>query len=210
MLVVNVVGACVFVAVGLHFYLADHWVFGLFLAVWAGVITPILVWQRLRRARNLYGSTRRTDERTGETLARPGVAESASARGAARRWIGAADLPSPLGRMTTSYQLALLEVVGGVLFLRLRAEPLMRLMFRVQTLSLRPDEVEAVFPARSRFRIPAIGIRPRQGPPSYFLTAAGPLRWYFGQISSDRAEILAAIESAGFPVSWEERRFSRA
>jgi hypothetical protein len=210
MLIVNAVGLCVFVALGLHFYFADHSTFGLFLAVWAGVITPILVWQKLRRARNLYDSTRRTDERTGVTLARPPVASSTSARGAIQRWIGAADLPSPLGRITTTYHVAVLEIIDGALTLRLRPEPLMRLTLRIQTLNLRPDEVEAVFPARSRIRIPAIGVRPLHGPPSYFLTAAGPLRWYFGRISSDRAEILAAIESAGFPVTWEERGFSRA
>ena len=210
LLIVNVIGLCVFVALGLHFYFADHSTFGLFLAVWAGVITPLLGWQRLRRARGLYDSTRRTDERTGETLAHPAVARSASASSAVQRWIGAADLPSPLGRITTTYQVAVLEIVDGALSLRLRPEPLMRLTLRLQTLSLRPDEVEAVFPARGRIRIPAIGIRPLQGPPSYFLTAAGPLRWYFGRISNDRAAILAAIESAGFPVTWDERRFSRA
>jgi hypothetical protein len=82
--------------------------------------------------------------------------------------------------------------------------------FGVEPLSLSPAEVEAVYPARGRLRAPAIGIRPLHGPPSYFLTAPGRLRWYFGPWSGDRASILSAIEAAGFPVEWEERNFSRS
>lgn len=210
LLLVNLVGVCVIVAVGLHYYFADHSTFALLIAVWAGVVAPIVWWQKLRRARGLYDATRRHDDWTGKSLARPAVSESASARSAVERWIGAADLPSPLGRVTTTYQVAVLEIVDGTLILRLRPEPLMRLTLRIETLRLHPEQVEAVFPARGRLRIPAIGIRPVDRPPSYFLTAAGPLRWYFGPISSDRAAILTAIESAGFPVAWEERMFSRA
>jgi hypothetical protein len=210
LLIVNVVGICVFVAVGLHLYFgADHSTFGLLIAVWAGVITPVAWWQKLRRARSQHDPTRRNDDRTGNVLA-PSVADPPSEVSAAERWIGAADLPSPFGRVTTTYQVAVLEIVDGSLTLRLRPNALVRLALRVETLKLRPEDVEAVYPARGRLRIPAIGIRPVHRPPSYFLTAAGPLRWYFGRISSDRSAILSAIESAGFPVAWEERKFSRA
>ena len=208
MLVANVVGVCVIVAVGLHGYVADDSTFGLLIAVWAGVIAPIVWWQRLRRAGGLYDSTRRKDGLTGKTLAAPLVAEQGAQ---ASRWIGAGDIATPLGRVTTTYQVAVLEIVDGRLILRLRPGSLMRALMRtLSPLSLSPTDVEAVFPARGRLRIPAIGIRPVDGPPAYFLTASRLVPWYFGRVSGDRAVILSAIQAAGFPVDWDERRFSRA
>jgi hypothetical protein len=209
-LVVCGIGLCVFVALGLNFYFSDHSTFGLFMAVWAGVITPIAWWQKLRRARSLYDKRHRKDDRTGETLAPPSVSDLAAARDHATRWTGAADMPTPLGRMTTTFQVAVLEIIDGMLILRLRPDALMRGVLRAEPLMLRATNVEAVFPARGRLRLPAIGIRPVDGPPSYFLTAPRRLPWYFGRISGDRPAIVAAIESAGFPVAWEERTFSRA
>jgi hypothetical protein len=119
-------------------------------------------------------------------------------------------MPTPLGRITTTFQVAVLEIVDGTLILRLRPDPLLRHVLRAEPLRLRPTDVEAVFPARGRLRLPAIGIRPAYGPPSYFLTAPQWLPWYFGRISRNRPTILAAIQSALFPVAWEERTFSRA
>jgi hypothetical protein len=210
LLIVNIVGVCVFVALGLHYYFTDHSAFGLLIAVWAGVIAPITWWQKLRRTKSLHDRTSRTDEVTGKTFSPPGRPKQRSASQQGRRWRGAADLPTSLGRVTTTAQVAILEIVDGTLTLRLRPYSLMRRVLRVETLRLRPADTEAVFPARARLRLPAIGIRPMHGPPSYFVTASWWLPWYFGRISRDRSAILAAIESAGFPVTWEERRFSRS
>jgi hypothetical protein len=205
-LVANVIGACVFVAIGLDLYVAGHSVFGVLIAVWAVVITPLAWWQKLRRARSVYDSARRSDDRTGMTLAPPIDAE----REQASRWVGAADIPTPFGRITTTYQVAVLEILEGKLILRLRPGALTHTVVRAKPLSLLPTDVEAVFPARGRLRIPAIGIRPVGRPPSYFLTASRLVPWYFGRISGDRAAILSAIQSAGFPVDWDERSFSRS
>jgi hypothetical protein len=60
-----------------------------------------------------------------------------------------------------------------------------------------PRDVEAIFPARTRLRSKAIGIRPHGQPPSYFLTVA-----------NDRSVILNSIANRGFPVQWDERRYS--
>jgi hypothetical protein len=60
-----------------------------------------------------------------------------------------------------------------------------------------PSDVEAVFPARGRLRSAAIGIRPRNEPPAYFFT-----------VGQDRSVILTTLATAGFPVDWNERRYS--
>ncbi len=119
-------------------------------------------------------------------------------------------MPTPFGRISSTNPLAVLAIVDSTLILRLRPEALTQWTCGVEPLALSPSEVEAVYPARGRLRAPAIGIRPLHGPPSYFLTAPGRLRWYFGPWSADRASILSAIEAAGFPVEWEERDFSRS
>jgi len=98
--------------------------------------------------------------------------------------------------MTASTPLAVLELSDRSLTLRVRPGFLASL-FGAKALVVSPDDVEAVFPARGRLRSKAIGIRPLRQPPSYFLT-----------VGADRAPILSAIASAGFPVEWDERGFS--
>jgi hypothetical protein len=209
LVVANVIGGCIGVAVGLALYIDQGWPFGVVIAVWAVVATPMSCLWRVRRGRRLRDATRREDGLTGEALTRPAVAVPATCKSGSQ-WTGAADVPTPLGRINATNPLAVLAVVDSTLTLRLRPALLARLQFGVEPLALRPPEVEAVFPARGRFRAPAIGIRPLHGPPSYFLTAPGRIRWYFGPWSGDRPAILRTIEAAGFPVQWEERAFSRA
>ena len=207
----NVVGASLGVALGLALYIGQNSLLGLAIAVWALVATPVMWRMRVRRGRRLHDPTRaQRDRRTGETLT-PRVSDTrALPRGDRLRWTGAADVPTALGRINATNPLAVLTVAGSTLSLRIRPERLVRHTAAVEPMVLTPAEVEAVFPARARFRWPAIGIQPRSGPPSYFLTARGRLRWYFGPWSADRGAILTAIERAGFPVEWDERGFSRS
>jgi hypothetical protein len=107
-------------------------------------------------------------------------------------------MPGSMGRMNASTPLAVLELSGHSLTLRVRPSFLAS-MFGAKALVVSPDEVEAVYPARGRLRYKAICIRPLKQPPSYFLT-----------VGSDRASILSAIASAGFHVEWDERGFSYA
>jgi hypothetical protein len=209
-LVWNGIGVCVGVAVGLGLYLGQHSYFGLAIAVWAVAGTPIVWCWHVRNSRRLHDPARRSDRRTGRTLTPPSATGTAAAGDHAHEWTGAADVPTPFGRINATNPLAVLAIVDSKLTLHVRPQPLARWTRGVEPLALSPAEVEAVFPARARLRAPAIGIRPLHGPPSYFLTAPGPVRWYIGQWSSDRASILEAIEAAGFPVDWEERAFSRS
>ena len=110
------------------------------------------------------------------------------------RWVGAASVPGNLGRMNASTPLAVLELNGPLLTLRIRPRFISKL-FGMSTLRVEPDGVEAIFPAKGRLRYPAICIRPRGEPPFYFLLG-------------DRASILTTLAAAGFPVEWEERAYS--
>ena len=100
--------------------------------------------------------------------------------------------------MTTSFPLAVLEIDGPSLSLRIRPRMMARL-FDTQTLKVAPAEVDVVFPCRARLRWPAIGIRCHGQPPSYLVT-----------MNDDRSTVLSLIAAAGFPVEWKERRFSYA
>jgi len=208
--VMNAVGICAVVALGLALYIGQNSGIGLFVAVWALVAAPI-TWLLVVQSRHrLYDPTRREDQRTGQILAPPPVSEGNDTRESARRWIGGTDVPGPYWRINTSTPFAMLEVVESSLILRVRPEAFARLTLGIETVVVSPSEVEAVFPARNRFRVPAIGIRPSHGPPSYFLTAPFGPRRYVRSRSTDRPSILSAVEAAGFPVEWEERRFSRS
>jgi hypothetical protein len=100
--------------------------------------------------------------------------------------------------MNASTPLAVLEIRERSLTLRVRPSFLAAL-FGAKGLVVTPEQVEVIFPARGRLRHKAIGIRPIGEAPSYFLTVGG-----------DRAPILSAIATAGFPVDWDERGFSYA
>ena len=145
-----------------------------------------------RSRRRLSDPAVRRDRPTGETVA------PVLTPGPFGRWTGAADMPGSMGRMNASTPLAVLELSGSSLTLRVRPSFLASL-FGAKALVVSPDQVEEVFPARGRLRSKAICIRPINQPPSYFLTVGG-----------DRAPILSAIAAAGFRVEWDERGFSYA
>jgi hypothetical protein len=105
-------------------------------------------------------------------------------------------VPGGLGRVNASTPLAVLELDAETLTLRIRPQFMQRI-FGVQILVVKPDDVEVICPSRGRLRYKAIAIRPKARPPSYFLMG-------------DRSAILSAISVAGFPVEWEERRYSVA
>jgi hypothetical protein len=138
-------------------------------------------------------SAARQDVPTG-ALVVPPPADSYRPVAPVARWIGAADVPGQLGRMKATTPLAVLELVGPNLSLRVRPQVVSR-FFGVRPLRVEPPEVEAIFPAKGRLRTQAICIRPHGQPPHYFLLG-------------DRASILAAIAAAGFPVEWAERAYS--
>jgi hypothetical protein len=209
-LIWNAIGVCVAVPLGLALYIGQGSTFGLAIAIWALLATPIMWRWRVRNGRRLHEPANRNDRRTGQTLMPPAPTGIPAVGESATQWTGAADLPTPFGRISSTNPLAVLAIADSTLTLRLRPEALARWTCGVEPLALNPSEVEAVYPAHGRLRAPAIGIRPLHGPPSYFLTAPGRLRWYFGPWSADRALILSAIEAAGFPVEWEERTFSRS
>jgi hypothetical protein len=207
-LVWNLLGACVAVAFGLALYIGQSSNFGLAIAIWALLATPIMWRWLLHSGRRLHDPANRNDNRTGKTFTPSPPGGIPAVGDNTRRWTGAAGVPTPFGRISSTNPLAVLTIADSTLTLRLRPEALARWTCGVEPLTLSPSETEAVYPARGRLRAPAIAIRPLHDPPSYFLTAPGRLHWYFGLWSADRASILSAIEAAGFPVEWEERIFS--
>jgi hypothetical protein len=188
-------------------YLADDSVYALVLAGWALVVTPIVLLRRVRTRRRLFDPARRTDPPTGATIEHP----SATGRAVQdSRWTGGADVPTSFGRVNATNPLGVLELRGTTLVFQIRPVRLVKCQMGIEPLIITPSQVATIYPARSLVRTPAIAIRPLHGPPYYFLTALGRLRWYGGPWSWDRASILAAIEAAGFPVEWHERTFSRS
>jgi hypothetical protein len=91
--------------------------------------------------------------------------------------------------------LAVLELDGSSLALRMRPRFLERL-FAGDPLVVQPADLEAVFPATGMLRSPGVGLRPHGRHVYYFWTR-------------QRESVLTALAAAGWPVSWEERRFTR-
>jgi hypothetical protein len=224
-IVMNVIGECAVLAIGLALYTGQQRAQGLFFLVWGLIVGPLVLFVGARNRRRLFEPARRTDRATGITLSRPPFPNAMTTPGPRRRWVGAVDVPGPRGRLGTTAPLGALELIGPSLILRIRPSALARFSF-VEPLVLSPSEVETVFPARARiFGWPAIGLRPLHGPPSYFLTLPRGPRWllavnmplwklvdrrYVPVYGTERPSILAAIEAAGFPVHWEERRYSKS
>ena len=110
------------------------------------------------------------------------------------RWVGSGSFPGWFGTMQATVPLAVLEVFGGVIRLRLRPR-LLGVMFGVGPLIATPTELEEVFAAR-RLAGVGIGFRPGGGPTYYLWTSA-------------RDEILAVLAAHHFVVTWEERKRDR-
>lgn len=189
----QIVGTPILVAWFLFFYFQTHSAFALVLIALIPVFAVLNVGRTNRARERQVDQSARRDVRTGSVLAPP-AGYPFVPYVQPTRWIGAADVPGTLGRMSASTPLAILELVGQELTLRIRPAFLSSL-FGMKSLKIQPSEVDAVFPAKGRLRYPAICIRPHNEPPFYFLLG-------------DRAYILSALSVAGFPVEWEERAYS--
>ena len=194
LLIIQIVGTPLVVAWFLNFYFQTHSPIAFVLIA----LVPVLAVLNIRlvnqgRARQRDPAARR-DVHTGTLLSPRTTTVSYGSRAPSGRWVGAADVPGNLGRMNASTPLAVLELNGPLLTLRVRPRFISKL-FGVSTLRVEPDGVEAIFPAKGRLRYPSICIRPHGEPHFYFLLG-------------DRAWILTTLAAAGFPVEWGERAYS--
>jgi hypothetical protein len=158
-----------------------------FALVWVALALLVTAFNAvmLLRARRSDGAT------TGVALTPP---EASLPVVPVRRWIGGASIPGRLGRMNATAPLAVLVLDGTQLCLQLRPAWLVRLFGgTAQYLVGISDGVE-VFPTRGMFGTAGISLQPPSGVRRYFWTKR-------------REEVLAAAASAGFSVTWEERKF---
>ncbi|MGZ6969152.1 MAG: hypothetical protein ACXVIM_04335 [Acidimicrobiia bacterium] len=136
-------------------------------------------------ARRLVLGPSGVGEPTGRTLV-PVTVPSATAQ-----WGGGAELPWLYDRMHAASPLAVLELSGSSVTIRMRPR-LLALGLRA-IVTLRAEAVEAVFPIKTpMFGYEGIGLRPLGQPVTYFWT-------------SDREQLLTRLRAEGFPVGWEER-----
>jgi hypothetical protein len=132
---------------------------------------------------------------TGRTLTSPDTSnDTFYAARAASRWIGGANMIGTLGRVSATGPFGVLELSQGRLTLDVKPRWLAK-VFGLTPLSVTADEVSQIFPAKGQLRSPGVGIFMPDRHVSYFFTGR-------------REEILAALQAAHFPVSWDERRFS--
>jgi hypothetical protein len=193
LLIIQIVGIPLVIAWFLYFYFQTHSPIA-FVLIGLLPVFAVLNIRMINRGRERQRDpAARRDVHTGVSLA-PRTAAPYGSGVPSGSWVGAADVPGNLGRMSASAPLAVMELHGPLLTLRIRPQFLSKL-FGVRTLRVEPVGVEAIFPAKGRLRYPAICIRPHGEPPFYFLLG-------------DRASILTTIAAAGFPVEWEERAYS--
>jgi hypothetical protein len=200
-LTLQLLGAPVVIALGLVVYYHWHTYAGLVLLALTPVAVLFNVTQFIRVRRRFADPSARVVAHTGLVLGPlRGMAVANAERAVV--WVGAAEVPVELGRFPTTYPLAVLSVDGSSLSLWIRPRLIARLFGAPRPLVVTPADVEAVFPCRMgllRFRrAAAIGIRPQNQPPWYFVTRR------------ERAAILSVIASAGFDVDWSERHYSYA
>ena len=192
LLIVQIIGTPLVVAWFLLFYFQTHSPIAFVLLALLPVSAVLNIRLINRHRERQWDPAARRDNDTGTRLSPTTTLYSSGA--SFSRWVGAADVPGSLGRVNATTPLAVLELNAPVLRLRLRPQLLSRL-FGMSNLRVEPADVEAIFPAKGRLKYPAVCIRPRGGPPFYFL-----LR--------DRAPVLTTLAEAGFPVDWEERAYS--
>jgi hypothetical protein len=130
--------------------------------------------------------------RTGRTLV-PSVSSS-DEPSAATRWVGGANLPGTLGRINATTPLAVLDLGPSSITLGIRPK-LLAGMFGVSSITLTRSDDAEVFPVRRRLGTRGVGVRRNQAAPVYFWT-------------TQPEEVLQAVASADWPVSWDERRFA--
>jgi hypothetical protein len=157
------------------------------------VVVPLS--RRLRRRRQL-------GVLTGSTLAPPAVSPTAtptpavlSTGSSPTRWVGGANLQTAHRRLNATMPLAVLTLAPGSLRLSLRPK-LFNQLWRIGPLVLSPTDDVEVFPVKTRGWTRGVGIRVHDAEVSYFWT-------------DEREAVLQALASAGFRVSWDERRYAR-
>jgi len=126
LLLVQVIATPLVIAWFLVFYFQTHSPVALVLLGLLPVSAVLSIpWVNRRRQRQ-GDLGARTDVHTGTVLA-PQTVFPYGAPVASGRWVGAADVPGGLGRMNASTPLAVLELNGPVLTLRIRPQLLSRL-----------------------------------------------------------------------------------
>lgn len=193
LLISQIVGIPLVVAWFLYFYFQTHSAFALVLIALIPVFAVLNILKVNRARERQQDPATRRDVPTGASIAPIAGTRSRQAASVAR-WVGAADVPGTLGRINASTPLAVLELSGSSLMLRIRPQLLSR-FFGMRALRVEPAGVDAIFPSKGRLRTSAICIRPHGQPPFYFLLG-------------DRASILTTLAAAGFPVEWEEQTYS--
>jgi hypothetical protein len=193
LLITQIIGVPIVVAWFLYFYSQTHSPIAFVLIALIPVFAVLNI-RLINRARERQRDTAaRRDVPTG-TLLSPQTTVPHGSGAPFGRWVGAADVPGNMGRLNATTPLAVLELNGPWLTLRIRPQFLSNL-FGARALRVEPGGLEAIFPSKGRLRYPAICIRPHGEPPFYFLLG-------------DRASILTTLAAAGFPVEWEERAYS--
>ena len=195
LLVSQIVGVPLVIGWFLFFYFDTHSPVALVLLALIPVSAVVNLVIINRRRGRLADPAARRDTLTGEVVPPISPLQMPLAEIHQQRWTGAVDMPGSMGRMNASVPLGILELSGNRITLRVRPA-FLATMFGSKPLIVTPAQVEVVFPARGRLRYRAIGIRPRNEPPCYFL------------LGGDRQFILSAIAAAGFHVQWEERVYS--
>jgi hypothetical protein len=161
------------------------WLAGCAASGWA--LTTGLVLVSRRTVRHQQASAPKDQRLTGRTVL-PAPVPLANRW----RWVGGAIMPASMGNVNATWPLAVLEITGGDLSLRLRPRPLAA-MFGARGLHASTVENVHAFPARGWFGSKGIGIQVDNQTPSYFLRA-------------DQAGLLAAVAAAGFEVTFDEQR----
>jgi len=115
----NAVSGVVVGVICVAVYLANHSVYALILAGWALVVTPIVLLRRVRTRRRLFDPARRTDRRTGRTIAHP----SAGSAVQDARWTGGANVPTSFGRVNATNPLGVPELRDTTLVFQPRSRP---------------------------------------------------------------------------------------
>jgi hypothetical protein len=110
----------------------------------------------------------------------------------AKRWVGAGMMPGSLGYMQATWPLVALEISDGHLVLRLRPWVLAKIT-GTEPLTVKPNSDAVIMPVRSNWTWQGIEIKVPMRPSCYFWT-------------TNRADIMANLASAGFEVSAEEGR----
>lgn len=195
LLLTQIIGTPLVIVWFLFSYFRTHDGFILILLILIPVFAVINVATINRNRGRLADTGARRDSLTGDVVEADHDQGPPPSSVQPRRWTGAANVPASLGRMNASTPLGVLELAPRRLTLRVRPK-FLATMFGFTALVVSPADVEAVFPARVRFGYRAIGIRPSGNPPYYFLCAG------------NRNSILSAVAAAGFPVQWEERKYS--